>query len=570
MSAKRPLKVVLCWHMHQPYYRDEISGQYRLPWTYLHAIKDYVDMVALLEENPAAVAVVNFTPTLMEQISDYARQITSWDKEQTPLRDPLLAALISETLPASAERRRELIAHCLRANEKRMIHRFRPYRHLAEIAALIRKSPASVGYISDQYLADLLVWYHLAWLGETVRTHDPRVMALLLKQHTYSMADREQLLQVIGEQIDGVLPRYRRLAEEGRIELSVTPYGHPIIPLMLDMQITHQALPEAPLPANGNYPGGLERARWHIEEGLRVFEEFFGFRPRGCWPSEGAVSEATLALLSEANFDWAATGESVLHNSLQRSEVAINGCIHRPFRAEHAPVTCFFRDDGLSDLIGFTYAEWHSDDALDNLIHHLKNIATACADEPDRVVPIIMDGENAWEYYPENGYHFLTTLYQRLVDDPEIELTTFSQCLDEGMQAKPLKHLVAGSWVYGTFSTWIGDAEKNHAWELLTDAKTVFDRVMQEGELDGEARHLAERQLAICEGSDWFWWFGDYNPSESVKEFDALYRHQLQALYRQLGVPVPASLSHVISTGGGQLEAGGVMRRGQERHGHHD
>ena len=568
MSAKSPLRVVLCWHMHQPYYRDAASGQYRLPWTYLHAIKDYVDMVALLEENPAARAVVNFTPTLLEQISDYDAQIRAWHDAGEALRDPLLAALVAQSLDRAPEKRMELVSHCLRANEKRMINRFPAYRHLAEMASLVRKYPASVSYLSDQYLADLLVWYHLAWLGETVRAHDARVKALLLKQHTYTLEDRKQLLAIIGEQIADVLPRYRGLAESERIELSVTPYGHPILPLLLDMQSTHQAMPEAPLPANGNYPGGLERARWHIDEGLRVFESYFGFRPQGCWPSEGAVSEAALELLAEAGFVWAATGESVLHNSLHRSEVSLNGCIHRPFRTQSAPITCFFRDDGLSDAIGFTYADWHSEDALNNLIHHLQNIASACAGEPDRIVPIIMDGENAWEYYPENGYHFLTTLYQRLADHPGIELTTFSQCLAQGMEAKTLKHLVAGSWVYGTFSTWVGDAEKNRAWELLGEAKTVFDRVMAAGTLSEEQRRLAERQLAICEGSDWFWWFGDYNPADSVRDFDWLYRHQLQALYRQLGETVPESLSQVISTGGGEAESGGVMRRGKEQHGH--
>ncbi|MFO7592604.1 MAG: glycoside hydrolase family 57 protein [Pseudomonadota bacterium] len=568
MSAEAPLKVVLCWHMHQPYYRDAISGEYRLPWTYLHAIKDYVDMAALLEENPEARAVVNFTPTLMEQISDYAEQIGAYRKDKTPLRDPLLAALVAETPAADQEQRLELISHCLRANEKRMIHRFPAYKHLAELAGLLRKHPFSVSYMSEQYLADLMVWYHLVWLGETVRAQDSRIKALLKKKRTFSMAERETLLEVIGELIDGVLQRYCRLCEEGRIELSVTPYGHPIIPLLLDMKSTRESLPEAPLPSNGNYPGGHERARWHIEEGLRVFENYFGFRPQGCWPSEGAVSEATLKLLDEAGFRWTATGESVLHNSLHRSEDSHNGCIHRPFRMKGLPITCFFRDDGLSDMIGFSYSDWHSEDALNNLIHHLESIAEACVDEPNRIVSIILDGENAWEYYPENGYPFLTTLYQRLSEHPDIQLTTFGSCLEEGIEAKPIKHMVAGSWVYGTFSTWIGDAEKNRAWELLTDAKSVFDQVMQEGRLSEEERRLAERQLAICEGSDWFWWFGGYNPSESVKDFDFLYRHQLQSLYQHLGLPVPASLKHVISKGGGAAEAGGVMRRGKEQHDH--
>jgi alpha-amylase/alpha-mannosidase (GH57 family) len=564
VSDKKKLKVVLCWHMHQPYYRDAVEGEYKLPWTYLHAIKDYEDMVALLEENPAARAVVNFTPTLLEQIDDYAQQTRHFLQDAQPLRDPLLAALVAEELPSNATARIALVRACLRANEKRVIHRFPAYKYLAEIANTILARQPFAAYFSDQFLADLLMWYHLAWLGETVRQQDERVKALMQVLHGYTLQDRKMLLEVLSESMQSVIARYRQLAESGRVELSVTPYGHPIIPLLLDMQSTHQAMPEAPLPEPAHYPGGEERAGWHIREGLRVFESYFGFQPVGCWPSEGAVSEATLALLSNSGFRWAATGESVLRHSLHASGITSPGCIHHPFSHQHSPITCFFRDDGLSDLIGFTYSDWHAEDAVNNLLHHLENIGTACQEDPNRVVSIIMDGENAWEYYPENGYHFLSALYKGLVDHPELELTTFGSCLEQGVEAAPLTRLIAGSWVYGSFSTWIGEKHKNRAWELLIEAKQVFDAVVASGELEGEALLLAERQLAICEGSDWFWWFGDYNPGDSVKDFDRLYRHQLQALYQLLGRTAPESLQHVISEGGGSMEVGGVMRRGKE------
>jgi len=564
MSVEKPLKLVICWHMHQPSYRDAESGRYQLPWTYLHGIKDYVDMVALLEEVPAAHAVVNFTPTLLEQISDYVEQIAASQQQQVELSDPLLAALIAEQLPVQAEAREGLIRAAMRANEKRLINRFPTYRHLAELADGVLKHPAMLAYLSDQYLADLLVWYHLAWLGETVRRNDTRAKRLLAKLHGYTLEDRRDLLALIGELLAGLMARYRKLAEAGQVELSVTPYAHPIAPLLLNTASTHEALPEAPLPSAGNYPGGRERVRWHIEEGVRVFEKYFGFRPAGCWPAEGSLSEETLSLLVDAGFKWTASGEIVLRNSLHRSEVSTHGCIHRPYRLDRLPLTCFFRDDGLSDLIGFTYADWHAEDAVNNLIHHLENIAAACRHEPDLVVSIIMDGENAWEYYPENAYHFLSCLYHRLAEHPRIEMTTFSRCLEEKVKAQSLRHLVAGSWVYGTFSTWIGDRDKNRAWELLIEAKRAFDTAIAKGNLDAEQRLLAEHQLALCEGSDWFWWFGDYNPADSVKDFDRLFRLQLKALYRTLGMPPPASLEEVISSGGGEAEAGGVMRRGSE------
>ncbi|WP_127477694.1 glycoside hydrolase family 57 protein [Sulfurivermis fontis] len=564
MSANPRLKVVLCWHMHQPQYFDLESGQYQLPWTYLHAIKDYVDMAAIIEAVPGARAVINFAPTLLEQLDDYALMVRDYLNRGAPLRDPLLAALVAPALPGDAEQRLLLIKNCLRANEIRLIDRFPQFRLLADIARCVEGAPRMVRYLDEQYLIDLLVWYHLAWMGETVRRGDSRVQQLMERGSGYTQADRRLLLQLIGELLDSVVPRYRRLAQDGRIELSVTPYAHPIMPLLLDIQSAREAMPEARLPLLEKYPGGEARVRWHVREGIRVFEQHFGSRPRGCWPSEGGVSTATVRLLAEEGFVWAASGESVLRNSLHRAAVPRSQCIHRPYQVDGAAMYCFFRDDGLSDLIGFTYANWHADDAVNNLVHHLENIAAACAEEPNRVVSIIMDGENAWEYYPENGFHFLSALYRRLATHPGLELTTFGDCVDAGLVPTPLSQLVAGSWVYGTFSTWIGEVDKNHAWDLLGDAKRAFDAAVAAGRLSGERLREAELQLGVCEGSDWFWWFGDYNPADSVRDFDRLFRMQLAKLYRLIGEEPPASITHVLFHGGGTPQMGGVMRRGQE------
>ncbi len=565
MSAKSPLRVVLCWHMHQPHYYDCQTGQYQLPWSYLHAIKDYVDMAAIIEETPGARAVVNFAPTLLEQLDDYASQVNGYLNSGTPIQDPLLASLTTPAYPSEPEERMHLVRACLRANEKHLIDRFPRFHELAGLARWMLKRPTMAGYLDEQFLADLVTWYHLAWIGETVRRDDPRVRDLMNHGRDFTPHHRRLLLEVISELLSGVIGRYRRLAEKGRIELSVTPYAHPIMPLLLDLNALREAMPEAPLPRLAEYPGGEARSRWHIEEGLRVFEHHFGFRPRGCWPAEGGVSDATLRLLGTTGFDWAATGEGVLHNSLNQAHLK-PGCIHRPYHLTGTDIRCFFRDDGLSDLIGFTYANWHADDAVNNLVHHLENIARACREEPARVVPIILDGENAWEYYPENGYHFLSLLYQKLAEHPAIELTTFSEVIDAGVSSMELPHVVAGSWVYGSFSTWMGDRDKNRGWELLGHAKAEFDRLVAARKLKGNRLREAERQLAICEGSDWFWWFGDYNPAESVRDFERLFRLQLAELYRLIGAEPPDELRHIISHGGGAPETGGVMRRGKEEH----
>jgi len=564
MSAEPRLKVVLCWHMHQPQYRDLISGHYYLPWSYLHAIKDYVDMAAHLEAVPEARAVVNFAPLLLEQIDDYARHVHGYLNNGLSIGDPLLAALAQPVLPGEAEARLALVKGCLRANEARMIRRFPDYQRLVDMAGWIELHPQALHYLSDQYLADLLVWYHLAWLGETVRRQDPRVRQLMDKAAGYTLHDRRELLAIVDELLAGLLPRYRRLAERGQVELSVTPYAHPIVPLLIDFATAREAMPGVSLPAVAAYPDGSERARWHIRAAVESFERHFGFRPHGCWPSEGGVSAATLGLLSEAGFRWAATGETVLANSRQQAGAAAHDLkaewLYQPYRLDGQTVSCFFRDDGLSDLIGFSYASWHADDAVGNLVQQLEGIAAASRAHPERIVSIILDGENAWEHYPENGYYFLSALYQRLARHPHIELTTFSDYLGQHSPGT-LATLTAGSWVYGTFSTWIGDIDKNRGWEMLVDARHAVDaRWPQLG--DAERSQVAQ-QLAVCEGSDWFWWFGDYNPAQTVSDFEHLYRVHLGNLYQLLGVEPPGYLAQTFTRGRGAPVHGGVMRPGQ-------
>ncbi len=345
MSDKKRLKVILCWHMHQPQYCDLLTGEYQLPWTYLHAIKDYSDMAAHLEATPKARAVVNFAPILLEQIADYATQVNHFLRDGTMIRDPLLQALAGDSLPAG-EQRLALIEASMRAHEERMIGRFPAYQALVELAKCFQLNPAGITYVNDQFLYDLLTWYHLAWMGETVRRRDNRIQALQDKAGNFTAKDRRTLMEVIGELLSGIIDRYRSLAERGQIELSVTPYAHPIIPLLLDIGSTHEAMPKAPLPNLDHYPGGMERSRWHIQEGISTFEQYFNFRPNGCWPSEGAVSAAAVHLLEASDFQWVATGEMVLRNSLRASgrdhEADAPHVQYRPYRLEDGKTACFF------------------------------------------------------------------------------------------------------------------------------------------------------------------------------------------------------------------------------------
>jgi len=565
MSGREPLNIVICWHMHQPQYCDQISGIYQLPWSYLHATKDYIDMAAHLEAVPEARAVVNFAPILLEQLSDYAGQINGFLSENKAIRDPLLSALACPVLPAGKDRRMDLVSACLRANKLRSIQRFSHYQELAEMAGWFHNHSTGMLYVGDQFIIDLLVWYHLAWMGETIRRDNKQVNALMKKGNGFTIHDRRELVKLIGELLSSVIDGYRTLADRGQVELCMSPYAHPIVPLMLDLETAREAMPAITMPTLQAYPGGEERARWHIEEGIATFEEYFGNRPKGCWPSEGGVSQATLELLEEYGFTWTASGESVFRHSMADPANASlkDSSLYQAFQMKKGNIACFFRDDGLSDLIGFTYSDWHADDAVANLIQHLVNIAESSRGQEQPLVSIILDGENAWEHFPENGYHFLNTLYKKLSEHPELEMTTYAEYLGKKHTLPRIKKLVSGSWVYGTFSTWIGDPDKNRGWEMLGDAKEVFDQVMSEDKLSSEQILVAQHQLSLCEGSDWFWWFGDYNSEDTVSDFERLFRMHLSNLYNLLGREPPEYLSQVFAHGRGTPAQTGVMRKGQ-------
>lgn len=569
MSDAR-LPVVFLWHMHQPPYRDALSGRYVLPWTYLHAIKDYTDMAAHLEAEPGAKVVVNFTPVLIEQIEELAARVQESLAGGRPPPDALLATLADQPLPVAPAERLTLLAACLRADETRLIDRHPQFRQLADIAKQLG-TPGFATYASDAFLHDLSVWYHLAWLGESVRMGDARVAQLAQKGSGFDATDRRTLLQLIGELLSGILPRYRALADQGRCELAVSPYSHPILPLLLDFGAARESEAEAALPQHAGYAGGAQRASWHMAEALRTFERVFGRRPRGCWPSEGAVSDAALDVIAAAGFDWYATSSSVLRGSLEKSGIAIADDLaaqelqlNRAFGAPGARLTGFFRHEALSDLIGFTYSKWHGDDAVAHFIGELEGIESRTRAEPARVLLVALDGENAWEHYPFNGHYFLKALYAALSTHARLRMTTLDECVDRQRAGGPpaaLPRVRAGSWVYGTLSTWMGNADKNRGWDLLCEAKLAFDRAVAAGQVTGETLERASRQLAACEASDWFWWFGDYNPAGAVRDFDELFRHQLASLYRALAMDPPSALDQPVSIGRGDPEGGGAMRR---------
>lgn len=582
------LDLVFLWHMHQPDYRDHgtaTPGQaapqsqaaacaestFLLPWVYLHALKDYGDMAAHLERHPGIRCVVNFVPVLLDQIEDYAEQFSLGH-----FRDPLLRLLATPDLHTLTHQdRRLLLDACFRSNHATMLAPFPRYQRLHDLyLSLTAQGDAALDYLSGAYFSDLVTWYHLAWTGEAERRANPLIAELMSKGEGYDARDRQRLLEAIGRVVSHIIPRYRALAARGQIELSATPETHPLSPLLLDFKVARQSVPDAPLPFTANYPGGHSRVLAHINAAKASHAARFDTPPVGMWPAEGAISSAFVRHLAHAGVRWIASGEGVLNNTLKAQNITDTGTTYRPWQLNGAPgLTLFFRDERLSDLIGFDYAKWHGRDAASHLVGELEAIRKSAPEGTRPCVGIILDGENAWEHYPYNGYYFFDDLYALLADHPQIKTTTYADVVQQRtadqLKADTLPELTAGSWVYGTLSTWIGDAQKNRAWDLLCAAKQSYDLVLGSGRMSAAESAEATRQLAICESSDWFWWFGDYNPAAAVENFDRLFRHNLVRLYRLLHLDPPPLLDTPIS--GGQLSStssdhglSGAMRRATE------
>lgn len=533
--------------MHQPYYKDPLKGEYILPWTYLHAVKDYYDMAAIVDEVPDARAVFNFVPSLLEQLEDYAAGTAV---------DPFLIHGRMNPAEMGADERLFVISNFFAANRQRLIEPNRRYHELFKLAGddSSKQQARRLRQFKDQDILDLQVCFFLAWTGEAARRRFPELQALVTKGSGYTIEDKERLFDCHGRILRSIIPLYRSLHAEGKIELSVTPYFHPILPLLCDMKSAAVAMPKAHLPSRHfRHP---EDARSQILSGITCFERVFGFTPAGVWPSEGSVSDQALAVIADSGLSWAASDEGVLSASLGGLGIG-REAIYHPYLFSHGgrDVALFFRDHTLSDLIGFTYTQWEEQRAITDFIGRLDAISANV--HAAGVVPVILDGENAWEYYPDNGYHFLKGLYEALAASHRIHSATCSEVLAAGVSRR-LQHIHPGSWINANYGIWIGHPEENRAWDLLAKTREAAVRInprvaalLADGitDLEAESDRVAAgicRDLFAAEGSDWFWWYGDDHHSPHSDMFDLLFRRHLMSVYRSLGVEIPAELYEPI------------------------
>jgi alpha-amylase/alpha-mannosidase (GH57 family) len=541
-----PLDVVIMWHMHQPYYKDPLKNEYALPWTYLHGIKDYFDMPAIVEDTPGAKAVFNLVPSLIEQLLDYASGSAV---------DPFLEKGKASPADLNQDDRIFLLENFFSANRQRMIEPSRRYLELLYMAGEGKPGSARdrVRHFCDQDLLDLQVLFFLAWTGEAARRRYPVFAELLLKGEDFTAADKDLLFATQRELLQATIPLYQRLHQEGRIELAVSPYYHPILPLLCDIRVAKNAMPRVTLPAETfNHP---EDASAHIRRGIEYFREIFGFAPKGMWPSEGSVSNESLAIIAECGIQWIATDEDILAKSMDGGLGDHKERLYRPWRfaSQQGEVGAFFRDHQLSDLVGFTYSQWDASRAVADFCGRLNAIKARVGSE-GRVIPIILDGENAWEYYSNNAYDFLQGMYRGIADSPALNLTTCSEILDHTSFDGRLHGIHPGSWINANYGIWIGHPEENLAWDLLAKtratavsrSKEVADALNGGTPSNDATVEMICRSLYAAEGSDWFWWYGDDHFSPHSDRFDRLFRQHLMNVYRLLGLDIPSELLEPI------------------------
>ena len=503
--------------MHQPWYLDPERQEFLLPWVRLHGTKDYLDMGELLKEFPAIHAVINVAPSLLEQIQLYGQGRS--DRHQILSKKP------AENL--TAPEIAELLEIGFFGNPERLIHP--SPRSYALMAKRERKQPFSVSE-----LRDLQVWSNLCWMDPRWRRTIPQIADLVSKDSSFTEQEKEGLLQTQLDLLARILPTYRALQETGQVELSTSPWAHPILPLLADTEVAGQTNPGMPLPMEKFR--SPEDAAWHLETAAARYAAWFERPPQGLWPSEGALSQAVLPEIAKAGFRWAATDEELLWKSLRASS---QGCpreaLYRPYRVslKEGDLTLLFRDHLLSDLIGFVYRGWPAAQAVSDFMARLRAIELSLPPDFPGLVLVALDGENPWEHYPEDGEPFLRGLYQALSEEKSIRCATVSEFLERNPARAELPALSPGSWIRGEFSTWIGHEPQNRAWEELSKARRLIGP-------------QGSRSIAIAQGSDWFWWLGPEHSSPNDPVFDKLFRSFLKSAYRDAGKIPPDFLEESL------------------------
>lgn len=509
--------------MHQPYYKNLLTGESSVPWVRLHGIKDYLDMVKMLEIYPKIHQTFNLVPSLIEQVEDY---------NNNAVKDRFLELSYKKTAELTPQEKEFILNNFFMINKERVISLHPRYYELYQ------KKQAKKEF-TQQDLCDLQVWFNLSWTDPYFRQNIPELRDAVNKARFFTQEDKNTILNKQSEILKGIIPAYKKLADSGQIEATISPYYHPILPLLYNTNVAKEANTKTILPKTRfSYPAD---AKAQIDMAVKFFQDRFGAKPCGMWPSEEAVSEHILPLIIESGINWIVTDEALLFKSLKKKK-RDTSLLYQPhlLKREEGNLNIVFRDRNLSDLIGFVYQSLNAKDAVSDFMKHLENINKAFSGK-DILVTIAMDGENAWEYYPNDGQDFLELLYQTLSDSKIITTVTVKEYLERFKPKLNIERLAAGSWIYGEFGKWIGNPLKVRAWEYLAQARAELEQKISDDKqfVSSDKFNLAWKQMHILEGSDWFWWYGE----DPTQDFDRLFRMHLSNFYSIIEKDIPEYLN---------------------------
>lgn len=537
---RKKLSIAFVWHLHQPVYKNPLSGEYLMPWVRLHAVKDYLNMALILEEFPKIKQTFNIVPSLIDQLNDYSHN-------NAQDRHSILTEM--EVSELTVEDKNFILDHFFDANYDNMIAPHEEYKKLYEKRHTLE--PYSIDSFSQQEYSDILAWYNLIWFDSRWYEEIPELKRLYKKGTGYTLKERKSIIQIQRDIIKLIVPKYKELFQKGQIELSTSPYYHPILPLLADFNSAQRPLLETQLPESAD--SLLEDAKKQILKSLELFKQTFGKSPAGIWPPEQAISPEILDLMASVGIKWTITDEGILAKSLDKEFVRnFHGDLESPYdlskiyktEADGKEIHFLCRNSVLADLIGFEYGNHDPIAAANDLYERFKNIQSKLQNSPDarHIVTIALDGENCWESYKENGKSFLRKLYEILSEDKTIDVTTVSDYIKKKAATRILTPLYTGSWIDRSFHLWIGDATKNLAWDCLCKTRQDLVRFSKEKKYPKDVIERAWEEIYITEGSDWFWWYGEPNDSGQDDLFDTLFRIRLQNVYKILNKPVPENL----------------------------
>ncbi|MDZ7815330.1 MAG: glycoside hydrolase family 57 protein [Planctomycetota bacterium] len=534
-----PIHLAFLWHQHQPFYKDTLSDRIEMPWVRLHAIKDYYGMAAMIERHPGIKATVNFVPSLLVQLQD---QI---DGKQDIWQS------LSRIAPSDMnyDQRRFLLQNFFMTNPNTMIRPLPRYFELYGRRSGVDIDEKVVARFSDEEIRDIQALSNLAWF-HPITLEDDVFLGETYKCQHFSEEEKQQILDKQIEVMKQVIPLHRKLQDEGRLELSTTPFYHPIIPLLLDEHSVHEAMPDARLPRRTLPLAG--DAYEQVRRAYQYHTEVFGKAPAGMWPSEGSVSQEAAELFASAGAKWIATDEEILARSTGVQKSAQRHP-YRPYRVNGVPgsLSIVFRDHVVSDLMSFQYQYFNEDDAVSDFLEKIRDIGKRHSERP-LCVFVILDGENAWEHYRRTAYPFFVKLYEKLEEADDIVLTRISEYIENHEPTHSIDRVAAGSWINGDFAIWAGHDEDIEAWEYIDRVREDL-RIMTQsshGKYNSADVKNAWEEIYIAEGSDYFWWYGEDHSSVQDMEFDALFRMHLKNVYRHLGEGYPEFLDEPIKKRG--------------------